>query len=61
MYQSLAFALPHLYLRLALNRRVADGVDEALAADAHLPLAPPLILPPLPARPSARTIIRGHG
>ena len=50
MYQSLAFALPHFNLRLALDRGVADGVHEALAADAHLPLAPPLVLPPLPAR-----------
>ena len=44
------FPLPHLYLRLALNRRVADGVHEALAADAHLALAPPLVLPPLTTR-----------
>ena len=43
------FPLPHFYLRLALDGGVADGVHEALAADPHLPLAPPLVLPPLTA------------
>ena len=47
------FPLPHLNLRLALNRGVANGVHEALAADAHFPLAPALVLPPLPSRRSA--------
>ena len=60
LYELPLFPLPHLYLRLALNRRVADGVHEALAADAHLPLAPSLVLPPLAARRLGGPVVACH-